>query len=103
MALKEHSVEQVDIPDLKPKASTTDILKKFISESITALRAEIAHRRNSLKSGERDLILAYEHLELAGIYVNRSEDMSPYDVMKVMKEDSQKTKDLFKRTHPELD
>lgn len=103
MTLQEHSVEEVKIPEIEPEITTLELLKRFLSEATTALRAEIGLRKKSLKPGERDLVLAYEHLELAGMYVERSEDMNPYEVMRVMKMDIEETKKLFKRTHPELD
>ncbi len=97
MKLKKHETKEANIPDLEVKLSGVDILRRLLDESMSILRAEIGQRKLNL-GNLSDVVKAYDHLEIAGMYVLRSQDNFKFDIMKEMKEDVDATKDLRNRT-----
>lgn len=97
MKLKKHETKEVNIPDLEVNLSGSDISRRLLDEIMAILRAEIGQRKVNL-GNLSDVVKAYDHLEIAGMYILRSQDEFKFDVMKEMKEDVDATKDLKDRT-----
>ena len=102
MKLQSHSTEDVELEKIKQEdeLTATDLLRKLLDETLVAITAVTGQKKSKLElDGLRDLILAYEHIELAGMYVLRSQDTNKFDVMKEMVEDKEATIKLRERTN----